>query len=74
MDFPLAHGSIDWTPEPTRTLSWLRWPTSSHGPPGRYSPAVTTTDRKPCQHKQCGKDAYALEALRAPTFPHYDDE
>jgi len=23
----------------------------------RYSPAVTTTDRRPCQHKQCGKDA-----------------
>ena len=31
-------------------------------------------DSSDCSIKQSGKDAFGLEALRAPTFPHYDDD
>ncbi len=40
---------------PARMLSWLPWPTSSHGRPGRSSQTVTTTGQKRYQHRQCGK-------------------
>ncbi len=50
------------------------WRTSSLASPGRCCRAATSTGQQPCQHNGRGKDAFGLEALRAPTFPHHDDE
>lgn len=57
-----------------KTSSWSPWRTSSPGSPGRCCRAATSTGQQPCQHSGRGKDAFSLEALRAPTLPHHDGD
>ena len=44
----------------------------------RFAWAVLSTGNDyratPCQPEQVRKDAFGLETLRVPTFPHHDDE
>jgi hypothetical protein len=67
----LERGSMRSTPERPKTSSWSPWPTSWLVSRGLCCPAATSTD--PQQRNGAEKVPSALEALRAPTFPHHHD-